>query len=150
MSSTILHARILIRNSVIQNNDSDERIRADIQIFSLMIYDRSTHGLLGWNGHAEAVGTSMNHVITKTSKIIRRGEHHSLDQRCRWTPQRGTCWAPVTSTSASSPRGEAVQVDPMNPTPVLKAPGSKKCLKLRAKCDEPLSDFAFKCNLRRY
>ena len=38
-----------------------------------------------------------------------------------------------------------MQVDPIKPT--LKAPGSN-CLKL--KCDEPLSNFAFKFNLRRH
>jgi hypothetical protein len=38
-----------------------------------------------------------------------------------------------------------VQVDPINPT--LKALGTKR---LKLKCDEPLSNFAFKFNLRRY
>ena len=38
-----------------------------------------------------------------------------------------------------------MQVDPMKPT--LKAPGSER---LKLKCDEPLSNFAFKFNLRRY
>ena len=42
-------------------------------------------------------------------------------------------------------RGEAVQVDPIKPT--LKAPGSER---LKLKCDEPLSKFAFKFNWRRY
>jgi len=41
--------------------------------------------------------------------------------------------------------GRAVQVDPMKPT--LKAPGTKR---LKPKCHEPLSNFAFKINLRRY
>jgi len=39
----------------------------------------------------------------------------------------------------------AVQVDPIKPT--LKAPGTKR---LKLKHDEPLSNFAFKFNLRRY
>ena len=38
-----------------------------------------------------------------------------------------------------------MQVDPIKPA--LKAPGTK-CLKLN--CDEPLSNVAFKFNLRRY
>jgi hypothetical protein len=38
-----------------------------------------------------------------------------------------------------------VQVDPIKPK--LKPPGAR-CFKL--KCDEPLSNFAFKLNLRRY
>ena len=38
-----------------------------------------------------------------------------------------------------------MQVDPIDPT--LKAPGSKR---LKLNCDEPLSNFAFKFNLRRY
>jgi len=41
--------------------------------------------------------------------------------------------------------GRTVQVDPINPT--LKALGTKR---LKLKCDEPLSNFAFKFNLRRY
>ena len=41
--------------------------------------------------------------------------------------------------------GRAVQVDPIKPT--LKAPGTKL---LKLKCDKPLSNFAFKINLRRY
>jgi len=42
-------------------------------------------------------------------------------------------------------RGRAVQVESMKP--VLKAPGT---LLLRLGCDEPLSNFAFNINLRRY
>ena len=42
-------------------------------------------------------------------------------------------------------QGGAVQVDPIKAT--SKAPGTKR---LRPKYDEPLSNFAFKCNLRRY
>jgi hypothetical protein len=38
-----------------------------------------------------------------------------------------------------------VQVDPIKPK--LKLPGTKH---LKLKCDEPLSNFAFKFNLRRY
>jgi len=38
-----------------------------------------------------------------------------------------------------------VQLDTNKPT--LKAPGTKR---LKLKCDDLLSDFAFKCNLRRY
>jgi hypothetical protein len=38
-----------------------------------------------------------------------------------------------------------VQVDPIKPT--LKAPESKR---LKLKCDEPLLNFAFNFNLRRY
>ena len=38
-----------------------------------------------------------------------------------------------------------MQVDPIKHT--LKAPGTKR---LKLKCDEPLSDFAFNLNLRRY
>ena len=41
--------------------------------------------------------------------------------------------------------GRAVQVDPIKPT--LKAPGTNR---LTLKCDEPVSTFAFKLNLRRY
>jgi hypothetical protein len=41
--------------------------------------------------------------------------------------------------------GKAVQVDPIKPT--LKAPGTKR---LKLDYDEPLSEFAFKFNLRRY
>jgi len=41
--------------------------------------------------------------------------------------------------------GEAVQVDPIRPT--LKDPGAKR---LKLKCDEPLSKFAFNLHLRRY
>jgi len=41
--------------------------------------------------------------------------------------------------------GRAVQVDPIKPT--LKAPRTKR---LKLKCDEPLSDFAFNLNLRRH
>ena len=37
-----------------------------------------------------------------------------------------------------------MQVDPVKPT--LKAPGTKR---LKLKCDEPLSDFAFNFNMRR-
>jgi hypothetical protein len=39
----------------------------------------------------------------------------------------------------------AVQVDPIKPT--LKAPGTQR---LTLKCNELLSNFAFKCKLRRY
>ena len=42
-------------------------------------------------------------------------------------------------------QGEAVQVDPINPT--LKAPGTKR---FKLKSDELLSNFAFKLELRRY
>jgi hypothetical protein len=42
-------------------------------------------------------------------------------------------------------QGKAVQVDPIKPT--LKAPGAKR---LKLNCDEPLSNFAFNFNLRRY
>ena len=38
-----------------------------------------------------------------------------------------------------------MQVDPIKPT--LKAPGTKR---LKLECDKPLSNFAFKFNLRRY
>ena len=38
-----------------------------------------------------------------------------------------------------------MQVAPIKPT--LKTPGTKR---LRLRCDEPLSDFAFNFNLRRY
>jgi hypothetical protein len=41
--------------------------------------------------------------------------------------------------------GRALQVDPINST--LKPPGTKH---LKLKCDEPLSNFAFKFNLRRH
>jgi len=41
--------------------------------------------------------------------------------------------------------GRAVQVDPIKPT--LKAPGYAR---LKLKCDDMLSNFAFKLNLRRY
>jgi len=42
-------------------------------------------------------------------------------------------------------QGKAVQVDPIKPT--LKPPGTKHS---RLKCDELLSSFGFKFNLRRY
>jgi hypothetical protein len=42
-------------------------------------------------------------------------------------------------------QGEAVQVDPMKPK--LKPPGSKR---LKLNCDDPLSRFAFKFNLRHF
>jgi len=42
-------------------------------------------------------------------------------------------------------RGRAVQVDPIKPK--LKPPGTKR---LKLTYGEPLSDFAFKFNLRRY
>ncbi len=42
-------------------------------------------------------------------------------------------------------QGKPVQVDPIKPT--LKAPGTKR---LKLEYDEPLSNFAFKFNLRRY
>ena len=41
--------------------------------------------------------------------------------------------------------GRAVQVDPIKP--MLKAPGT---ILLALRCDEPLSNFAFNFNLRRY
>ena len=41
--------------------------------------------------------------------------------------------------------GQAVQVEPV--TPPLKAPGTKR---LKLTCEEPLSNFAFNINLRRY
>jgi len=41
--------------------------------------------------------------------------------------------------------GGEVQVDPMKP--VLKQPGTER---LNLECDEPLSNFAFNFNLRRY
>jgi len=41
--------------------------------------------------------------------------------------------------------GKAVLVDPINPT--LKAPGTNR---LKLKSDEPLTNFAFNFNLRRY
>jgi len=47
--------------------------------------------------------------------------------------------------AAQRGHGRAVQVDPVKPT--LKAPGTNL---LTLKCDEPLSSFAFKFNLRRY
>jgi len=45
----------------------------------------------------------------------------------------------------ASAGGRAVQVDPIKPT--LKAPGTQR---LNLKCDGPLSNVAFKFNLRRY
>ena len=42
-------------------------------------------------------------------------------------------------------QGRAVQLDPIKPT--LEPPGSKR---LKRKCDVPLSNFAFKFELRRY
>jgi hypothetical protein len=50
-----------------------------------------------------------------------------------------------TIVAAGNFHGQAVQVDPIKPT--LKPSGPKH---FKLKCDEPLSDFAFKCNLRRY
>jgi len=41
--------------------------------------------------------------------------------------------------------GRALQVDPIQP--ILIAPGTKR---LNLKCDEPLSNFGFNFNLRRY
>ena len=49
------------------------------------------------------------------------------------------------AAGVAGPRGRAVQVDPIKPE--LKAPGTKR---LKLKCDEPLSDFAFNFSLRRY
>ena len=46
---------------------------------------------------------------------------------------------------AAAAHGRAAQVDPIKPT--LKAPGIEL---LKLKFDEPLSNFAFKFNLRRY
>jgi hypothetical protein len=51
------------------------------------------------------------------------------------------CWQPRSGSS----RGKPVQVDPIKPK--LKPPGTKR---LKLNCDEPLSSFAFKFNLRRY
>jgi hypothetical protein len=45
---------------------------------------------------------------------------------------------------AAGRQGGTVQVDPIKPK--VKAPGTKR---LKPKCDEPLSSFAFKFNLRR-
>jgi hypothetical protein len=42
-------------------------------------------------------------------------------------------------------QGRAVQVDPIKPT--LESTG---CKRLKLKCDEPLSNFAFNFSLRRY
>ena len=42
-------------------------------------------------------------------------------------------------------RGRVVQAEPIKPT--LKAPGTER---LKLKCDELLSNFTFKFNLRRY
>ena len=51
----------------------------------------------------------------------------------------------AAGAQARRPHGRAVQVDPIKPK--LKAPGTKR---LKLKRDEPLSNFAFKINLRRY
>jgi len=50
-----------------------------------------------------------------------------------------------TLQSVDAVPGNAVQVDPMKPT--LKAPGTER---LKLKYDEPISNSAFKFNLRRY
>ena len=49
------------------------------------------------------------------------------------------------AAGAGGNQGRAVQVDPIKPK--VKAPGTKR---LTLKCDEPLSSFDFKFNLRRY
>jgi hypothetical protein len=59
-------------------------------------------------------------------------------------------WAPavrflVAVSDHLRHHGMAVQVDPIKPK--LKLPGAKR---LKLKCDERLSKFAFKINLRRY
>jgi hypothetical protein len=59
-----------------------------------------------------------------------------------WTPHP----APGSAGDPwSAPPGEAVQLDPIKP--LLKAPGAKR---LKLNFEEPLSNFAFKFNLRRY
>jgi hypothetical protein len=50
-----------------------------------------------------------------------------------------------TTRRAAPARGRAVQVDPIKPE--FKPPGTTR---LKLKCDDPLSNFAFKINLRRY
>ena len=71
---------------------------------------------------------------------------------CRYTVAALDNFSPDTATQAAAasaslrPRqGKAVQVDPTKST--LKAPGIKL---LNLKDDKPLSNFAFKFNLRRY
>jgi len=49
-----------------------------------------------------------------------------------------------TTCQQNSTKGEAVQVDPLNPA--LKAPGARR---LKLKYDEPLSNIAFSFHLRR-
>ena len=51
----------------------------------------------------------------------------------------------VPRRSARRAPGRAVQVDPIKPT--LKSSGTKRLI---LECDEPLSNFAFNFNLRRY
>ena len=57
----------------------------------------------------------------------------------------------VVAAAAEGPRddprapGEAVQLAPIKPT--LKPPGTER---LKPKCDDPLSNFAFSFNLRCY
>ena len=60
----------------------------------------------------------------------------------RTTTSRGSATYTRMLASKVCP-GRAVQVDPIKPT--LKAPG-----RLELKCDEPLSNFAFNFNPRRY
>ena len=59
--------------------------------------------------------------------------------------RRGAAARAARHGCAAGIPGRAVQVDPSKPT--LTAPGTKR---LKLKCDEPLSNFAFKCNLRHY
>ena len=63
----------------------------------------------------------------------------------RWAALVGGCGARGVRRRAVVGRCRLVQVEPMKA--VLKAPG---CKRLNLNCDEPLSVFAFKFNLRRY
>ena len=57
----------------------------------------------------------------------------------------GEAGAAAGDGAAGRGHGRAVQVDPIKPT--VKAPGIKL---VKVKCDEPLSNFVYKLNLRRY
>jgi hypothetical protein len=87
---------------------------------------------------------SKPHLITKV-----RDKNGALIYRHkgsrRLAAQAGATAALHGMLRAAVTRGRAVQVELVKL--MLKAPGTKR---LKLACDDPLSNFAFKCNLRRY
>ena len=79
-----------------------------------------------------------------------------MTEKC--VSEAGTVLRPCTRVHASAKEvklvtfdadGRAVQVEP--PKSMLKAPGQAPGpMHLKLTCDEPLSNFAFNCHLRRY